>query len=88
MEKYIAVYIGILSIIGFFVCAYDKRAAIKKRSRISERTLFLISLLGGAPGVFIAMLALRHKTKRWYFMLSIPLIITAQAALIIYFVLV
>lgn len=88
MTEYIAAYIGILSIIGFIVCAHDKRASIKKRSRISERTLFAISLLGGALGVYLAMLAVRHKTKHWYFMVFVPLIIVGQAALIVYLLIV
>lgn len=88
MGNYIAVYIAIINITGIIVCVYDKRAAIKKRRRVSERTLFAISLFGGALGVYIAMLAVRHKTKRWYFMVFLPCIIIGWAALIIYLVLV
>ena len=79
----VIIYVLILTVFGFCICAYDKRAAIKKRWRVSEKALFVIALLGGSLGIFIAMFAVRHKTRRWYFMTFMPMIIIAQTVLFI-----
>lgn len=76
--QYYTLYLLALNLTGFLICIYDKRAAIKKRSRISERTLFAVALIGGAVGMYIGMLIVRHKTRHWYFMVFIPIIIVLQ----------
>ena len=58
---------GVISIVTFILYAVDKRRAIQKRWRIPEATLIGFSLLGGGMGGYLAMHAVRHKTKRWYF---------------------
>ncbi len=74
-------YLIAANIAGFIVCATDKRAAIKHRSRVRERTLFALALLGGALGVWLSMLVFHHKTRKLRFMLFMPLIAAAYAAL-------
>ena len=60
----------------------DKRRAKRKGARrIRERTLFLSALLGGSPGALLGMWTFRHKTKHWYFVWGMPLILAAQIAL-------
>lgn len=49
------------------------------RRRVGERTLLLISVLGGGLGMYFTMLIIRHKTRHIKFMLGIPLIIIAEA---------
>lgn len=44
--------------------AYDKRAAIRKRWRVPERTLLLLNLAGGVVGAWLAFFLLRHKTRK------------------------
>ncbi len=83
MPHILAGYLITANIIGFIVCAADKRAAIKHRSRVSERTLFALALLGGALGVWFAMLIFHHKTRKLRFMLFMPLVALAYAALAI-----
>jgi uncharacterized membrane protein YsdA (DUF1294 family) len=34
---------------------------------VSEKRLFLLAALLGAPGGLLGMYAFRHKTKHWYF---------------------
>ncbi len=41
---------------------WDKRAAIKDKPRVAEKTLLVWSLLGGWPGALIAGKKIRHKT--------------------------
>ena len=64
-----AAYLVLLSIITFIAYGVDKRKAMKKKYRTKEKTLLLLSFLGGAFGGFPAMLIFRHKTKgeHWYF---------------------
>lgn len=80
----IIVYIAIVSIISVFVCIYDKSISKKNRVelRIPERTLMLLSAIGGSVAMYITMLLIRHKTKHLKFMLGIPLIIAAHAVIL------
>ncbi|MBC8569725.1 DUF1294 domain-containing protein [Zongyangia hominis] len=77
--------VGVMNLIAFFVCGWDKRAARKHRRRTPEKTLFLLAALGGSVGLYVGMLLFRHKTRHWYFMAGVPLIILAQAALLVLF---
>ena len=60
--------------------AIDKSKAVKGKWRIPESTLFILSILGGAIGGFAAMYLFHHKTKHWYFVVGMPLILAAQLA--------
>ena len=64
-----ASYLVLLSIVTFIVYGVDKKKAIKGKYRTKEKTLLLLSFLGGAFGGYPAMLVFRHKTKgeHWYF---------------------
>lgn len=59
----------------------DKAAAANQRRRVSERTLLLLSLLGGV-GAVLGMFAhrQRHKTRKLRFVLLVPLAALAQLA--------
>ena len=83
--KIALVYFAVISLISVIVCIYDKKVSRKKRVelRIPEKTLLILSALGGSVAMFVTMLLVRHKTKHVKFMLGIPLIIIAQIALII-----
>lgn len=79
---YLLYYLAIISVISIIVCIYDKFAAKHNpRHRTREATLLLLSALGGSVAMLVTMLIIRHKTKHIKFMLGIPLIIIAQAAL-------
>lgn len=60
----IAWYIA-ASTVGFAAMCLDKSRARSSQRRIPERTLHLIELLGGWPGVVVAMLMTRHKARKW-----------------------
>ncbi|PJX13002.1 DUF1294 domain-containing protein [Halomonas sp. 141] len=55
------------SAVTYATYAWDKRAAIKKRQRVSEKTLHWLALLGGWPGAWCAQQQLRHKTQKTAF---------------------
>lgn len=81
----VILYWTVINLIGLIIMGVDKRKAIRNAYRIPEATLFCIALLGGALGTTLGMRAFRHKTKHWYFVIGMPLIFLAQAALIIFF---
>tara|TARA_R100000027_G_scaffold67584_1_gene67003 strand:- start:133 stop:768 length:636 start_codon:yes stop_codon:yes gene_type:complete len=56
-----------ISLLTFGLYAKDKSAAQSGGWRTSERTLHLISLIGGWPGALIAQSQLRHKSKKLSF---------------------
>ena len=64
-----ASYLVLLSIITFIAYGVDKKKAKDGKWRTKEKTLLLLSFLGGAFGGYPAMLIFRHKTKgeHWYF---------------------
>lgn len=80
--EFIIGYLAAISLISIIVCCYDKIASKKlQKHRTRERTLLLLSALGGSVAMLITMLIIRHKTKHVKFMLGIPLIIIAQIAI-------
>ena len=79
------VYLFLMNLIGFLSMLIDKRRARKNGWRIRERTLFLLSILGGSIGSLSGMYIFRHKTRHWYFVLGMPLILFLQAALTLFF---
>ncbi len=78
MEKILLVYLFIISVITVVLTVYDKIAARKRKYRISEATLILCGIFGGAVAELVTMFLIRHKTRHIKFMLGLPLIITAQ----------
>ncbi len=79
---YIIALLAVINIIGFILAGSDKRRARKKMWRIPEKAFFIISAIGGCPGVYIGLLTYRHKTKHWYFMFGIPAIFILQLILL------
>jgi uncharacterized membrane protein YsdA (DUF1294 family) len=58
------IYFFVISLLTFLIYAFDKAAARKRHRRISERTLHLLSLVGGWIGALLAQQLLRHKTVK------------------------
>ena len=83
LTKVILLWLLFLTVITFILCAADKFAAKKQMRRVSEKTFFLLSALGGSIGMYAGMLTFLQKTQHWYFKYGIPAIIVAQAALAI-----
>ena len=84
--KLFAIYLVVMNVLGVAVMWSDKRRARLHRWRIPEKVLFGVSLLGGSAGTWAGMYLFRHKTKHWYFVVGMPLILVCQAALAIYLV--
>ena len=80
-----AVYLLIINLIGFAAIFIDKRLAIAKKRRISEKALLTIAFIGGSYGVYIGMYTFRHKTKHKKFTITVPVFIIIQSIAIFYF---
>ena len=82
-HKILLAYLVIINFVTFAAFAIDKIAAIERKSRIRIVTLGL-SFVGGSIGGIIAMYLLRHKTRKDYFTVGLPLIIGMQIVLLFY----
>ena len=86
MSIYIPSYFTGLSFTTFIMYAWDKRqakqSAHKKVNRTPERTLQLLSLLGGWPGALIAQQWLRHKSQKRRFIVVLWLCIFGNVSVI------
>ena len=79
---FVIAYLVAVNLWAYALMGVDKRRAGQRGAqRIPERTLFLSALLGGGVGAFLGMWGFRHKTRHWYFVVGIPLILLAEAAL-------
>lgn len=74
----ILAYFIVMNLLGIVLMAMDKQKAIRHQWRVSEKTLFLVALLGGSIGAWAGMYLFRHKTKKWYFRIGIPVILLVQ----------
>lgn len=82
--RYILLYLLIINLIGFFVMGWDKRQAKRGNWRTPEKTLFLLTFLGGGFGTIAGMYKFRHKTKKLYFTIGFPTILIVEIGLVIY----
>ena len=79
------IYLILMNLIGFGLMGIDKQRARRRDWRIPEKVLFVAALLGGSVGAWAGMYLFHHKTRHWYFVVGMPLILAVQAALVWYF---
>lgn len=82
--KYLFLYLVLLNMIGILIMYVDKTKAKKKAWRIPEKTLFLVSVLGGSIGIWMGMYIFHHKTKHLRFVIGVPMIILIQIMICLY----
>lgn len=91
-SEYIHIYAVIgyaffINIMTFFYFGLDKiRAIAGGKTRIPEKTLFILIGIGGSIGALAAMNVFRHKTKKTSFHLILAGIIVIHLLLIILFI--
>ena len=81
----IIIYLIIINLIGFLIMYIDKQKAKKGNWRIPEKTIFLVTLLGGGIGTISGMYAFTHKTQKMNFVIGLPVITILEIIAIIYF---
>ena len=74
------VYLGLINGITLILFGLDKRRAVRQKRRIPIVTLLGCSFVGGALGGLMGMYMFRHKTRKDYFTLGLPLMLVMQAA--------
>jgi uncharacterized membrane protein YsdA (DUF1294 family) len=85
-----AIWLGlyfIMNLIGLFIMGADKKRAQKHQYRISENTLWMVAILGGAVGTTAGMQLYRHKTKHTSFKIGFPFLAGIELVLLVKFLL-
>lgn len=77
-------YLLAINLFGFFIMWLDKRKAKKGSWRIPEKTLFIITALGGGIGTIAGMYTFRHKTQKLNFVIGFPFITVLEIVAILY----
>lgn len=80
MKSFLIGYLFLINILAYCLMGADKAKARQDKRRIPEKTLFLTALLGGSMGSVVGMYSFRHKTRHWYFVVGMPLILLLQLA--------
>ena len=75
---FLAAYLVTVNVIGFALMGIDKHKARVGAFRIPEGTLFVVAVIGGSIGSIIGMYTFHHKTRHWYFVYGMPLILALQ----------
>ena len=76
-----AVWLAAMNLTAFCMMGLDKTFARRRMRRIPEAVLFLPAVLGGAAGGWAGMYLFRHKTRRWYFVAGMPLLLACHVVL-------
>ena len=81
----ILIYLVVINLVGFYMMWSDKRKAKWGKWRIPEKTIFIITVLGGGIGTISGMYAFRHKTQKLHFTIGLPTITILEIIGVIYF---
>ncbi|MGP1435393.1 MAG: DUF1294 domain-containing protein [Phocaeicola sp.] len=84
MIQFAIIYLIIINLITFAIYGIDKWKARYHRWRVSEATLILLAVIGGALGASIGMEIFRHKTQHWKFKILVPLLLVFWIVIIGY----
>lgn len=74
------IYLVFMNLAAFTAMGVDKSKAKRGVWRIPEKTLFLLSILGGSVGSLAGMHIFRHKTRHVKFVFGMPAILVLHLA--------
>lgn len=77
-------YLAMMNLLGFLLMGLDKWRAKKRAFRIPEATLLMLAILGGAAGALVGMHLFHHKTRHWYFLYGIPVMLIVHILLALF----
>lgn len=77
-------WILFISIWAFVAMGYDKRQAKRKKSRVSEKNLWLLAIVGGGIGAYFGMQVFRHKTLHTTFRVGFLMLALLDIAILLY----
>ena len=71
-----------INLMAFLIMAYDKRRAVQGHNydRTPEVFIFFLAAMFGSIGAYIGMKTFRHKTRKWYFQVGIPMLMIQNVA--------
>jgi uncharacterized membrane protein YsdA (DUF1294 family) len=75
-----------INVVTLLTYVFDKSMAQRDSARVPERVLLLLAFVGGTPGAILGMQVVRHKTAKLKFQQQFMVVVLAQAALIVLFV--
>lgn len=83
----ILIYILIINVLAFVIMLRDKRLSLRhdNSERTPEGIIFFMASIFGSVGIYLGMFVFRHKTRKWYFVVGIPLLII-QNLIVLYFI--
>ena len=81
LQNLILLLFALLNLSAFLVMLVDKiKSTEPGAERISEGMMFFLAAFFGSLGVYLGMFAFRHKTRKWYFLPGIPLLMIENVA--------
>ena len=80
---YVLSFFLVINLIAFVVMWVDKvKASLDGAERISEGMMFFLATAFGSLGVYAGMFVFRHKTRKWYFLIGIPMLLVENLAVV------
>ena len=78
MYRYFVLYLIFVNMIAFLAYGIDKKRAVRKQWRISEKALLGMAVLGGSIGALAGMKIFHHKTRNAKFFVGVPVILAVE----------
>ena len=75
MQKVILFYFIFINLLTFIIYGLDKWFATRGTTRVSEKELHTLSLIGGFLGATLSMTLFKHKTNKSSFLIKHSVII-------------
>jgi len=72
----------VVNLVSFSMVAHDKRKAANGHNteRTPEGIFFFMGTIFGSIGIYAGMFVFRHKVRKWYFQIGIPMLILQNVA--------
>ena len=77
-------WMTVLNPAAFLLFGLDKLLAKRNKRRVRERTLFILTFLGGSAGALAGMILWNHKTRHNLFRVGIPSVMLVQSLAALY----
>ncbi|GGD16559.1 DUF1294 domain-containing protein [Pontibacillus salipaludis] len=77
-------YFVAVNVVALIQMQQDKSRAVKEEWRISEKQLWIVTLIGGSLGTYLGMKWFRHKTKHTAFVIGVPCALIAHCIMVVF----
>lgn len=85
VHPYLILYLFVINFLNFLAFFYDKYKAKREGWRFPNGHLLGLSFAGGSFGGYLAMKLFRHKTKKSYYRIDLPLMVFMHILVLVYF---